>query len=233
MQIKIVKGSILILTLGSFLLFWLYDGSQYLTLEYVKSVQGQIGESYSQNKWPIIFLFGLSYTIATALSFPGAGVMTVAAGAFFDLFHGTLIVSISSTLGASLAFLLTRTFFRDYVQQKFADKLVAFNEGIEREGGFYLFTMRLIPVFPFFIINSVMALTKMRLKTFFFVSMLGMLPGTIAFVNAGRELAKIDSLSGILSPSLLLSLVLIGILPLFAKKTIAILRRKKIVKMEK
>lgn len=225
-QAKYLKAIIIGVILIIVGLFWFYDGAQYLTLDFVKGVQSEVDKLYIANKFSILLLFGLGYTAMAALSLPGAGIMTVAAGAFFGLIDGTIIVSISSTLGASLAFLISRSFFHDFVQSRFGDKFIVINDGIEREGGFYLFTLRLIPIFPFFIINLVMGLTKMRLKTFFFASQLGMLAPTIVFVNAGRELAKIDSLSGILSPSLIASFAMIGLLPITAKKSIDWWRKK-------
>lgn len=212
------------------LLFWSLDGSQYLNLGYMKEVQVAIVKAYVENRVLVLFLFGLSYTIATALSFPGAGVMTVAAGGFFGFVDGTIVVSIASTCGASLAFLISRTLLREWVATKFGDKLIAVNEGVRREGAFYLFTLRLIPVFPFFIINTVMGLTKMRLRTFFIISQIGMLPATMVFVNAGRELAKIDSLAGILSPSLIISFSLMGVLPLVMKKMMTFIAARKKLK---
>jgi len=147
-------------------------------------------------------------------------VLTLAGGGFFGLLTGTLVVSFASTLGATLACFAARTLLRDWVQGKFGEKLNAFNEGIEREGWLYLFTLRLIPAFPFFVINLVMGLTTMRLSTFYWVSQLGMLPATIVFVNAGKELAKIDTLAGILSPTLIASFALLGIFPLAVKKIV-------------
>ena len=153
--------------------------------------------------------------------------MTLAGGALFGLGAGTLIVSFASTIGATLACFVSRFLLRDWVQEKFGDKLSLVNEGIAREGTFYLFTLRLIPVFPFFIINLVMGLTKMPLRTFYWVSQLGMLAGTIVYVNAGKELGKIASLHSILSPGLIMSFVLLGILPLAAKKLLAVYRVKR------
>ncbi|MGB5984020.1 MAG: TVP38/TMEM64 family protein, partial [Desulfobacterales bacterium] len=151
---------------------------------------------------------------------PGAVVMTLAGGALFGLVLGTVLISFASTLGATLACFFARFLLRDWVQRKFGDKLKAINGGIAREGAFYLFTLRLIPVFPFFVINLAMGLTPMSLGTFYWVSQLGMLPGTLVYVNAGKELAKIDNLSGILSPSLLISFAILGVFPLTMKKAL-------------
>jgi len=138
-----------------------------------------------------------------------------------------LIVSFASTIGATLACFVSRFILRDWIQSKFGDKLETINQGIDREGAFYLFTLRLIPVFPFWLINLVMGLTKIPLKTFFWVSQVGMLAGTLVYVNAGKELAKIDSLSGILSPGLIMSFVFLGLLPITTKKVLALYRSRK------
>jgi uncharacterized membrane protein YdjX (TVP38/TMEM64 family) len=152
---------------------------------------------------------------------PGAAVLTLAGGALFGLWTGVLAVSFASTIGATLACFVSRFLLRDWVQGKLGSKLSTVNDGIEKEGAFYLFTMRLIPAFPFFMINLLMGLTKMPLRTFYWVSQLGMLPGTMVYINAGKELAKIDSLSGILSPGLIFSFVLLGLFPISVKKLMA------------
>jgi len=175
-------------------------------------------------------VFALVYIISTALSLPGATILTLAGGAIFGLGLGIVLVSFSSTIGATLAFLTSRFLLRDFVQGKFKDKLTSINQGIEKEGAFYLFTLRLVPVFPFFLINLVMGLTPIRPFIYFFISQLGMLPGTIVYVNAGTQLAQIDSLRGILSPDLVLSFALIGVLPLFSKWTISIVKSRKHLK---
>jgi uncharacterized membrane protein YdjX (TVP38/TMEM64 family) len=168
----------------------------------------------------------LMYILVTSLSLPGAAVMTLAGGALFGLLTGTVVVSFASTIGATLACFVSRFILRDWVQGKFGDKLKTVNEGIEKEGAFYLFTLRLIPVFPFWLINLVMGLTKMPLKNFYLVSQIGMLPGTMVYVNAGKELARIESLSGILSPGLILSFVLLGIFPIITKKLLSLYKTK-------
>ena len=163
----------------------------------------------------------LIYIVATALSLPGAVILTLAGGALFGLVTGTIVISFASTIGATLACLVSRFLLRDWVQTRFGEKLQRINEGIEQEGGFYLFTLRLIPVFPFFIINLAMGLTRIRLSTYYWVSQLGMLPATIVYVNAGKELGKLESLAGILSPSLIFSFVLLGLFPITVKKIMA------------
>ena len=153
--------------------------------------------------------------------------MTLAGGGLFGLMTGTVAVSFSSTIGATLACIVARYLLRDWVQKKFGDKLVKINQGMAKEGGFYLFSLRLVPLFPFFVINLVMGLTSIRLITYYWVSQLGMLPATIVFVNAGKELAKIDSLAGILSPSLIISFALLGLLPILTKKLLALFASKR------
>ena len=168
------------------------------------------------------------YVIVTALSFPGAALLTLAGGAVFGLLWGTVIVSFASTIGATLAFLMSRFLLRDWVAGRFGQRLAAIDEGVRREGGFYLFTLRLVPAFPFFLVNLLLGLTAMKTRTYFWVSQIGMLAGTVVYVNAGTQLAKLDSLSGILSPSLLGSFVLLGIFPLIARKLVEIVRMNKV-----
>jgi pyruvate/2-oxoglutarate dehydrogenase complex dihydrolipoamide dehydrogenase (E3) component/uncharacterized membrane protein YdjX (TVP38/TMEM64 family) len=208
--------------------FFAFDLDQLLTLDSIKNSQAQMLELKSSQ--PIFMGVGflLIYIAVTALSLPGAAVMTLAAGAFFGLFWGTVIVSFASTIGATLAFLAARFVLRDSVQNKFSERLKTINAGIEREGAFYLFTLRLVPLFPFFLINLLMGLSAIRVSTFYFVSQLGMLAGTLVFVNAGTQLAQIDSVAGILSPGLLMSFVLIGLFPLIAKKIIALIQKRKV-----
>jgi uncharacterized membrane protein YdjX (TVP38/TMEM64 family) len=166
------------------------------------------------------------YILSTSLSLPGATILTLAGGALFGFWAGGLVVSFASTMGATLACVVSRFVLRDWVQGKFGDRLATINEGIAREGPFYLFTLRLIPLFPFWMINLVMGLTKVPLLTFYWVSQVGMLPGTAVYVNAGKELAKIDSLSGILSPSLIVSFAVLGLFPIVVKKLMTLCRAR-------
>jgi len=205
-----------------------FDLGKYLTLEYLKSQQTALETYYQANPVQTIAGFMAFYIAAIALSFPGATLLTLLAGAIFGLVGGTIIVSFASSIGATLAFLVSRFVLRDSIQSKFGDKLAAINAGVEKEGGFYLFTLRLVPAFPFFLINLVMGLTKMKAWTFYWVSQLGMLLGTIVYVNAGTQLAKITTLKGILSPSLIGAFVLLGILPIIAKKIIDGIKARKI-----
>lgn len=199
-------------------LFFSLGLQRYLTFEYLKASQQEFHDLYMQHTAGMLGGYFALYVLVAALSLPGAAVMTLAGGALFGFWTGTLVVSFASSLGASLACLVSRYLLRDWVQSRFGDRLSGINEGIAREGAFYLFSLRLIPVFPFFLINLLMGLTKMPLLTFYWVSQLGMLAGTLVFVNAGSQLAKIDSPTAILSPGLLLSFVALGLFPLAAKR---------------
>lgn len=221
---KLIIVVVIIAVIAVFRIFHLED---YLTLSYLKGSQQLFGAWYGDHPVAVICGYMIIYIGVTGLSLPGAAVMTLAGGALFGLGAGTLIVSFASTIGATIACFVSRFILRDWVEGKFGDKLTVINEGISQEGAFYLFTLRLIPVLPFFVINLVMGLTKMPLRTFYWVSQLGMLAGTIVYVNAGKELGKIESLSGILSPGLIISFILLGIFPLITKKLLAAYRAKK------
>jgi uncharacterized membrane protein YdjX (TVP38/TMEM64 family) len=200
---------------------------RYLTLDYLKAQQAAIAALFQAHPLVVAATYFAVYVAVTALSLPGAALLTLFGGAVFGLWWGTLIVSFASSIGATLAFLSSRFLFRDAVQRKFGDKLRALNAGVEREGAFYLFTLRLVPLFPFFVINLAMALTPIRTRTFYWVSQLGMLLGTIVYVNAGAQLARIESARGILSPTLLISFALLGLFPLVAKKAIEWMRARR------
>lgn len=209
-------------------LFFALDLGQYLNLEAIKARQAQLeGWRAAQPLQAALIFFG-AYVLVTALSLPGATVMTLAGGAIFGLGWGTLLISFASSIGATLAFLASRWLLGGWVQERFADRLKAFNEGMERDGAFYLFTLRLVPLVPFFVINLAMGLTRIRPPMFYGVSQLGMLPATLVYVNAGTQLAQIDSLAGIVSPGLLASLVLLGVFPLLARKVSDFLRARKV-----
>jgi pyruvate/2-oxoglutarate dehydrogenase complex dihydrolipoamide dehydrogenase (E3) component/uncharacterized membrane protein YdjX (TVP38/TMEM64 family) len=204
------------------------DLGQYLQLPAIQARQAELEAWRAAQPVTAALLFFAAYVAVTALSLPGATVMTLAGGAIFGLGWGLLIVSFASSIGATLAFLASRWLLGDWVQQRFGDKLATLNAGVAREGGFYLFTLRLVPVVPFFVINLAMGLTPMRPATFYWVSQLGMLAGTAVYVNAGTQLAGIRSLSGIVSPGLLGSLVLLGIFPLVAKKLADMVRTRRV-----
>jgi pyruvate/2-oxoglutarate dehydrogenase complex dihydrolipoamide dehydrogenase (E3) component/uncharacterized membrane protein YdjX (TVP38/TMEM64 family) len=200
--------------------FFYFDAGQYLTLEYFKARQAAIESYVRTHPLQTGLAYFVGYVAIAALSIPVATAITLIAGALFGLVWGTVVVSFGSSVGALLAFLAARFLFRDAVQARFGDKLGAVNRGIEKDGPFYLLTMRLVPVFPFFVINPLMALTPIRATTFYWVSQLGMLPATIVYVNAGTQLAKIESAAGILSPGLIVSFTLLGLFPLIARKIV-------------
>jgi uncharacterized membrane protein YdjX (TVP38/TMEM64 family) len=208
------------------LAFLLFDLKQYLSLEYIKTSQESFRSLYQSHRLAVIAVYMGIYIAVTALSLPGAAVLTLAGGGLFGLLAGTVAVSFASTIGATLAFLVSRFLMREWVQSKFGEKLTTIDNGIEKEGAFYLFTLRLVPIFPFFVINLLMGLTRMRWFTFFWVSQIGMLPGTIVYVNAGKQLSEISSLSGILSPGVLISFAALGLLPIVMKKLIALYQNK-------
>ena len=220
---KIVIACVIVLGIVAFRYFNL---GQYLSLEYIKASQEKFQALYLGNRLLVVATYMGIYIAVTALSLPGAAVLTLAGGGLFGLAVGTVVVSFASTIGATLACLVSRFLLREWVQNKFGDKLATVNQGIEKEGAFYLFSLRLVPIFPFFVINLLMGLTRMRLFTFFWVSQIGMLAGTIVYVNAGKELAKIDSLAGILSPGLLLSFVVLGFFPIAVKKILALYKTR-------
>ncbi len=208
-------------------LFFLLDIQQYLNLAYIKSRQAEIDHYYLMHPIRTGVIFFVSYVLITSASLPGAGIMTLLGGAIFGVLWGTLLCSFASVIGATIAFLISRYLFHDYVQNHFSKKLAPINHGIKQEGSLYLFTIRLVPIFPFFIINIVMALTPIRTFTFAWVSQLGMLVPTAIFVNAGTQLAQIESPSDVLSLELLLSFALLGLFPLVAKKTLVYIRKKR------
>lgn len=226
-----MKKIILLGVIAGFLwAFFSYDLGDYLTLEYMKGQQAEFAAFYKENSLLAIGAYSAVYIVTTALSLPGAALLTLLGGALFGLITGTIIVSFASTIGATLAFLVSRLLLRDWVQEKFGRHLAAFNDGIKKDGAFYLFTLRLIPAVPFFVINLVMGLTPMKTVSFFLVSQIGMLAGTIVFVNAGTQLAQIESLSGILSPEIIFSFVLLGIFPLIAKKLVSLYKVRRVIK---
>ncbi len=208
---------IVILSLAG--LFFLFDLGQYLNLEYIKSQQTELEGLVQENPITIAMIYFAIYIAVTAVSLPGAAVMTIAGGAIFGLWWGTLIVSFASTIGATIAMLVSRYVLREQVRRRFGVQLRRIDAGIEKDGAFYLFSLRLVPAFPFFVINLLMGLTNISIPVFFFVSQIGMLAATLVFINAGTQLAQIESASGILSPGIIGSLVLLGLFPLIAKKT--------------
>lgn len=215
------KIAILGVLVGAIAAFYLNGGQEYLSLSFFKQL---VAEQPLQAG----LLFFLIYVGVTAASLPGAAIMTLIAGAVFGFSWGLLLVSFASSLGATLAFLISRSLLGDWVQSKFGEHLQTVNQGLEKEGGFYLFTLRLIPVIPFFVINLVFGLSRIKAWTFYWVSQVGMLAGTAVFVNAGAQLANVEelSVSGVLTPSIILAFVLLGVFPWLAKALLKTFRKE-------
>ena len=208
--------------------FFAFGGHRYLTFENVKAQQAALQQTFEAHPWRTALAYFAAYVAVTGLSLPGAAVMTLVGGAVFGLLWGTVIVSFASSIGATLAFLASRFLLRDWVQARFGRQFRALNEGFAKEGGFYLFTLRLIPAVPFFAINLAMGLVPIRAWTFYWVSQLGMLAGTVVYVNAGTQLAQIDSPRGILSPGIIGAFLLLGFFPLIAAKTIDAVKARRV-----
>ena len=208
--------------------FFFFDLRQWLTLDQLKSQQAALEAYRGEHPILVAALYISTYIVVAALSLPGAAIMTLSGGAIFGVFWGTLFANISASIGATLAFLIARFVIGDWIQTKFGDRIESINKGIEQDGAFYLFSLRLVPLFPFFIINVVMGLTKIKTITFLWVSSVGMIAGAAVYANAGTQLAKLDSLSGIASPGLLLSFVLLGLFPLIARKSLAFIKTKRL-----
>lgn len=221
------KALLVLFAVSALVSYFVFDLGQYLSLENFKAQQAEI--LAAKNAHPLIFItsFFLTYVTITGLSIPGAAIMTLIAGALFGLVIGTVVVSFASTIGATLAFLGSRYVLRDWVQSKFGERLKAIDDGLAKDGAFYLFTLRLIPVFPFFVINLLMGLTRIRTWTFFWVSQLGMLAGTIVYVNAGTQISQVESTAGLLSPTLIGSFVLLALFPWAARGLLAVVNSRR------
>ena len=219
--------AIIICLIGAFFVF---DLGQYLTLESLKSNQQQLADFIQQNWLQAFIGYFLLYVVVTALSLPGAAILTLGSGALFGLGWGLLLASFASTIGATFAFLVSRFLLRDWVKTTFSNKIKAIDEGIAKDGAFYLLSLRMVPLFPFFVINLVMGITSIRTLTYYWVSQVGMLMGTVVFVNAGTQLVEINTLSDIVSADLLLSFALLGLFPLIAKSILNILKQRRVYK---
>jgi uncharacterized membrane protein YdjX (TVP38/TMEM64 family) len=218
----------LILALGALVAtFFALDLGRFASLAAIKEQQARLAALYAARPLVVLSTFAAAYVVVTAASLPGASVLTLAAGAIFGLAAGTVVVSFASTFGATLAFLSSRFVLRDSVRRRLGGRLADVEAGIERDGAFYLFALRLVPLVPFFVVNLAMGLTAIRTRTFYLVSQAGMLAGTLVYVNAGTHLARIDSLRGVLSPGVLGSFALVGLLPLVAKKVLQAVRRRR------
>ncbi|MBW7471896.1 FAD-dependent oxidoreductase [Marinobacter sp. F4218] len=208
--------------------FWSSGAHDYLTLESLKAHQQSLDAWIAGNVWLAVGGYMLVYILVTALSLPGATIMTLAGGAFFGNLYGLAAVSVASTIGASIAFLVARFLARDSLREKYAATVARMDRGIAKDGAFYLATLRLVPVFPFFLINIAMGLTGMKLRTYALISWIAMLPGTFVYVNAGTQLAQIESTGDIVSADLLLSFALLGLFPLIAKFVVGFIRRRRV-----
>ena len=221
MKTKLILAGIF---LALIVAFFVFDLGQMFTLENLKAQQASLNEYYSNNTILIIVMFFLVYVAVAGMGLPAAAIMTVAAGAIFGFWTGFVMVSFASTIGATIAFLLTRYLFHDAVQRKFGDKLVKLNAGIEREGAMYVFSLRLVPFIPFFVINSVLALTKLKAVTFYWASQIGMLLGTAVYVNAGTQLATVETMGDIVDVRIIASFLLLAAFPFIAKWLLRLIR---------
>ena len=207
--------------------FFVFDLGSYISFEHLKERRDEIQAWQATHPLLAILSAFVIYVAVTALSLPGAAIMTLAIGAVFGFFWGLVLVSFASSVGATLAFLISRFIFRDSVQKRYGRRLKTLNEGIEKDGAFYLFSLRLVPIFPFFLINLLMGLTPIRTWTYYWVSQVGMLAGTVVNVNAGTQLGELETASGILSPGLIGSFVLLGLFPLLAKRLLSVAKSRK------
>ena len=227
MKISKLKLFLVFVVLAVFSCFFYFDLGQYLSFEFVKSQKQALSDFYSAQPLLTIATFFAIYVISTGFSLPGATILTLASGYIFGWLVGVVIVSFASVLGASLAFLFSRFLFRDWIQNKFGSKLKVINDGIKKDGNFYLFSIRLIPAFPFFVVNLVMGLTPIKLFSFFWVSQLGMLPATIVYVNVGTQLSKLETLKGIVSPQIILSFLALAAFPWCMKVAMKFISKKR------
>jgi len=225
-----IRLLILAIFLSGIALFIAFDLGQFLSLESLRAHRDRLLGFVDANFYASLLVYVLIYVAMAALSVPGAAVLTLAGGALFGVVAGSIAVSFASSIGAALVFIAARFLFRDSIQKRFGKRLEAINRGVERDGAFYLLALRLVPVFPFWLVNLLMALTRIKTWTFYWVSQLGMLPATVIYVNAGTQLAQIDSLSDVLSPGLIGAFVLLGLLPLLMRWTLSWLQRRKVYK---
>ena len=222
-----IKIFVAVVLLGLIAAYFLLDLGRFLSLSYVQSQLDTILVFKEESFAVAAGLYFVAYVLITALSIPGAAIVTLVGGAVFGLMWGTVLVSFASTLGATLAFLSSRLLLRDWVQARFSKTLKVINKGVEKDGNFYLFSLRMVPLFPFFVVNLLMGLTPIRVLPYFFVSQIGMLFGTAVYVNAGAELGQISSLSGLVSPPILFSFALLGLFPWIARYILGLLNRPK------
>lgn len=227
MRRNYLKITIAVLLVSSVVAFFALDLGQGITLDNIKQQQQNLQLYYHDHTYTVLAIFAALYIAVAALSLPIATTLTLAGSALFGFWTGLIVVSFASTIGATLAFLIVRFLAREWIHSKHGKYIEAMNKEFEEEGGFYLFAIRLVPLFPFFLVNIVMATLPIKTRTFYIVSQLGMLPGTAVYVYAGTELGKISSYSDIISPSLLFTFALLGVFPLIADKTIKHLRKRR------
>ncbi|MEK6577827.1 MAG: TVP38/TMEM64 family protein [Bdellovibrionota bacterium] len=213
---------------GVFYLFYHYDLSSILTLHGLKTNQTRLNHYFLAHPYTVCLIYFVTYVGVTALSLPGATILTLGGGAIFGVLLGSILVSFASTLGATCAFLISRYVLRNWVQKRFSKNLKMVNEGVKKDGRLYLLVLRLLPVVPFFVVNFLMGLTSLPSWTFMWVSQLGMLPATVIYVNAGTQLAQIQSLNDILTFRILLSLSALGLLPIATKFIVSMTLSRKL-----
>jgi uncharacterized membrane protein YdjX (TVP38/TMEM64 family) len=221
---RLIVLAVVVLAIAAFFAFGL---GQYLSLEYLQASRERAVEQVDAAPLLSSCVFFAIYVLVTGLSLPGAAVMTIAAGAIFGVLWGVALVSFASALGATIAFLISRTLLGEWVERRFGTYLEPINRGLQRDGNFYLFSLRMVPVFPFFVVNLLMGLTRIGVLPFYAVSQIGMLAGTFVFVFAGTQLAGIHKLGDVLSPGLIVALTLLGLFPLFAKKLIEFVAQRR------
>lgn len=220
-----IRIALLALVAAAVAAFFYFDLGQYATFEALQSGRDALQQWVADNPWRASLYFFSIYVAVAALSLPGAAIMTLAGGAMFGLGWGFALVSFASAIGATLAMLIARKVAGEWVQERYANQLQAINDGLEKDGAFYLFSLRMVPLFPFFVINLVMGLTRIPAFTFYWVSQLGMLPGTLVFVFAGTQLANISSPGDVLSPGLIAALTLLGLFPIIARKGMQLINK--------
>ena len=211
------KIFLLFLIFLSFALFFHFDLDQYLNLDFFISKKQDIDSFYKSSPVFFVLAFFVFYVFCATFSIPGAALLTLVSGFFFNFFIGSLVVSLGSTIGGTFAFLISRFLLKDFIQKKFHSRLQTINKGFEKDGAFYLFSLRLIPIFPFFFVNLLMGITPISVRKFFIASLLGMLPATFVYVNAGSQLSNIKSIAEIFSPTLILSFLFLAFLPWIMK----------------
>ena len=226
MSQKTLKISLLLFLISLIILFFIFEMNQYSSLQNVKIQYQNLLHYYDKNNLLIHIIFIFIYIITTSLSLPFALALTLIGGALFGFWYGLILVSFGSTIGATIAFLIARFIGYEYVRKNYKNQLSKFYNGFKKEGAFYLFALRMVPLFPFFMINIITALMPIKTWTFYWVSQVGMLPGTILYVFAGTQLSEIKSLSDIMSPTIIVTFILIGFFPILVKEIFKYLKNK-------